>query len=173
MKIGGSFASASSVVSRRGDSSTSTTVSPLREWIVTATISSGRRPSSVALIASSCERSAQRSMSARVISSSAATSVASCDICLPENGFVRPSWIIASSALPSPMRIPKRASLSRYGAFDIDSMPPATPTSRSPARIAASSIPTARTPEAQTLLIVSEETSFGIPALICAWRDGI
>jgi hypothetical protein len=23
------------------------------------------------------------------------------------------------------------------------------------------------------LLIVSEETSFGMPALICAWRDGI
>ena len=28
-------------------------------------------------------------------------------------------------------------------------------------------------PEAQTLLIVSEETSFGMPALICAWREGI
>ena len=28
-------------------------------------------------------------------------------------------------------------------------------------------------PEAQTLLMVSEETSFGIPALIWAWRDGI
>ena len=28
-------------------------------------------------------------------------------------------------------------------------------------------------PDAQTLLIVSEETSFGIPALICAWREGI
>ena len=28
-------------------------------------------------------------------------------------------------------------------------------------------------PEAQTLLIVSELTSLGIPALICAWREGI
>ena len=28
-------------------------------------------------------------------------------------------------------------------------------------------------PEAQTLLIVSEGTSFGIPASICAWREGI
>ena len=28
-------------------------------------------------------------------------------------------------------------------------------------------------PDAHTLLIVSEETSFGIPALICAWREGI
>ena len=71
------------------------------------------------------------------------------------------------------MRKPKRASLSRYGALLIDSMPPPTPTSRSPARIAASSMPAARMPDAQTLLIVSEETSFGMPALICAWREGI
>ena len=28
-------------------------------------------------------------------------------------------------------------------------------------------------PDAQTLLIVSEETAFGMPALIWAWRDGI
>ena len=112
-------------------------------------------------------------MSGRVSSSSLATSLASCAMCLPENGFVSPSLIIESIALASPMRKPKRASLSRYGAFDIDSIPPPTPTSRSPARIAASSSPAARIPEAQTLLIVSEETSFGIPALICAWRDGI
>ncbi len=52
-------------------------------------------------------------------------------------------------------------------------MPPPTPTCTSPARIAWSSITVARSPEAQTLLIVSEETSFGIPALICAWREGI
>ena len=52
-------------------------------------------------------------------------------------------------------------------------MPPPTPTSTSPARIAWSSSPTARMPEAQTLLIVSEETSFGMPALIWAWREGI
>ncbi len=94
-------------------------------------------------------------------------------MCLPEKGLVSPSLIIASIALPSPMRKPKRASLSRYGALDIDSMPPPTPISRSSARIAASSRPTARMPEAQTLLMVSEETSLGIPALICACRDGI
>jgi hypothetical protein len=52
-------------------------------------------------------------------------------------------------------------------------MPPATPTSMSPARMAASSSPAARMPEAQTLLIVYEGTSFGIPALIWAWREGI
>jgi hypothetical protein len=50
---GGSFASASSVVSRRGASSTSTFDSPFFDFTVTDTISSGRRPSSVALIASS------------------------------------------------------------------------------------------------------------------------
>ena len=71
------------------------------------------------------------------------------------------------------MRKPKRASLSRYGAFDIDSIPPPTPTSRSPARIALSSRQAERMPEAQTLLIVSEETSLGIPPLIWAWREGI
>ena len=45
--------------------------------------------------------------------------------------------------------------------------------SRSPARTAWSIIPTARTLDAQTLLIVSEVTSIGMPASICAWRDGI
>ncbi len=139
---------------------------------MTDTISSGSLPSSVALTASSCERSAQRSMSGRVISSSEATSLASWAMCLPENGLVRPSLIIASIALPSPMRKPNRACLSRYGALDIDSMPPPTPTSMSPARIAESIIPAARIPEAQTLLIVSEETSLGMPALIWACREG-
>ena len=58
------------------------------------------------------------------------------------------------------------------GRCDIDSMPPPTPTPTSPARIAWSSRPTARMPEAQTLLTVSEGTSLGIPASICAWREG-
>src|SRR5205814_1363448 len=43
----------------------------------------------------------------------------------------------------------------------------------SPARIAWSRITEARRPDAHTLLIVSEETSLGMPALICAWREGI
>ena len=53
-------------------------------------------------------------------------------------------------------------------------MPPATRDLEvAGADLPASRMPAARTPEAQTLLIVSEETSFGIPARICAWRDGI
>ena len=39
--------------------------------------------------------------------------------------------------------------------------------------MALSSSPAARTPEAHTLLTVSELTSRGMPALICAWREGI
>jgi hypothetical protein len=48
-------------------------------------------------------------MSARDISSSSATSEASGAIILPVNGFVSPSWVIASTASASPMRKPKRA----------------------------------------------------------------
>ena len=59
-----------------------------------------------------------------------------------------------------------------YGAFDIDSMPPVTITSWSPARIIASAISTARIDDAQTLLIVSAPTSFGMPAPIAACRAG-
>ena len=106
-------ASDSSVLSRRGASSTSTVVSPFLDLTVTGTISSGRRPSSVAWIASSWLRSANLSMSARVISSSSPTSSASSPMPLPLNGLVRPSCIIASIALASPIRKPKRAPLSR------------------------------------------------------------
>src|SRR3954451_6128850 len=169
----GSLASDSSELSRRGASSISTTVSPFFDLIVTGTISSGRRPLSVASTASSWLRSAHLSRSARVISSSSPTSVASTNICLPVNGFVRPSCTIASSIFASPMRYPKRPCGSRYGAPDIDSMPPAAiGPERSPARTYWSARPTARKLDAQTLFTVSEGTSFGIPPLICAWREG-
>ena len=148
-------------------------MSPFFELIVTGTISSGMRPSSVAAMASSWLRSANLSMSGRVISSSAATSVASSAMCLPLQALTSPSLSMQSSALPSPMRKPKRAFFRRYGAWDMDSMPPATAMSRSPARIAWSTIPAERRPDAQTLLMVSEVVSLGMPALIWAWREGI
>ena len=88
----------------------------------------------VSAAASWCERAAKRSISARVISSSLPTSEASLIICLPVKGLVRPSWVIASTALTSPIRKPNRAPGSRYGAFDIDSCPPATMHSASPVR---------------------------------------
>ncbi len=80
---------------------------------MTETISSAILPSSVALLASWCERSAHLSMSARLISSSFETSLASLIICFSVNGLVSPSWVIASIALTSPIRKPKRASGSR------------------------------------------------------------
>ena len=51
-------------------------------------------------------------------------------------------------------------------------MPPATATSRSPARTAWSTIPAERMPDAHTLFTVSEETSLGMPPLIWACREG-
>ena len=98
------MASASRELSRRGASSISTTVSPFLDLIVTGAISSGSLPSSVAWIASSWLRSANLSMSGRVISSSSPTSVASTNICLPVKGLVSPSCTIASSVFASPMR---------------------------------------------------------------------
>ena len=59
-----------------------------------------------------------------------------------------------------------------YGAFDIDSIPPVTTSSASPARIIESAISTARIDDAHTLLIVSDGTSIGIPAPIAACRAG-
>jgi hypothetical protein len=52
------------------------------------------------------------------------------------------------------------------------SIPPATATERSPALMAWSAMVTARMPEAQTLLIVSEGSSKGRPASTAAWREG-
>ena len=57
-KAGRSFASVSMVVPCLGYSSASTTVSPLREVIVTGTISSLKRPAFCAASARDCERAA-------------------------------------------------------------------------------------------------------------------
>ncbi len=65
--------------------------------------------------------------------------------------------------LPVSQAVAEARLLERYGAFDIDSMPPVTTTSRSPARIIESAISIALIDEAQTLLIVSAGVSFGTP----------
>ncbi len=104
---------------------------------------------------------------------SSPTSVASTYICLPVKAFVRPSCCIRSISVAGPMRKPLREPGSACGAWLIDSMPPPIATSASPARMCRSASATARMPEAQTLLIVSEGTSIGTPAAICAWREGI
>ena len=52
------------------------------------------------------------------------------------------------------------------------SIPPATTTSTSPARIICVAIATDLRPDPQSMLIVVAGTSFGIPAPIAAWRAG-
>ena len=93
-------------------------------------------------------------------------------MCLSPYGSQSPSLIIESTSVPLPMRRPVRAFSSRYGELDIDSMPPATARSYSPAWIALPASMTARIPEPQTLWTVTHGTVFGTPALIEAWRAG-
>src|SRR5215475_10094425 len=55
----------------------------------------------------------------------------------------------------------------------MDSMPPATTMSNSPARISWSASAIASRPDRQTLLTVSAGVLIGIPAFTAAWRAGI
>src|SRR4030088_3087908 len=83
-----------------------------------------------------------------------------------------PLWIIESTTSALPMRRPSRTRGSRYGQPLIDSMPPATAMSMSPARMPWSAIITALSPEPHTLLIVSAATWWGRPPWSAAWRAG-
>gem|GEM_PF-2541626 len=60
---------------------------------------------------------------------SVASPIAQCSIVQ-----VRPSAIIESTRVASPIRKPRRDPVSRWGALVIDSIPPATITSASPRR---------------------------------------
>ena len=72
----------------------------------------------------------------------------------------------------SPYLVPVRELASRCGAWFIDSMPPATTTSYSPARTSWSASAIAFIPERQTLLMVSEGTDIGMPPATAAGRAG-
>ena len=65
-------------------------------------------------------------------------------------------------ACESPNFTPARSPVSRCGAFVIDSIPPATITSASPARISASASARESMPERQTLLTTVAGTLIGI-----------
>ena len=67
---------------------------------------------------------------------------------------------------------PSRDFGSRCGAWVIDSMPPATTMSCSPARIIWSAMAMALMPERQTLLIVIDGMLIGSPAAMPAVRAG-
>jgi hypothetical protein len=95
-KAGRNAASFSSDVSRRGPSSTAIPS--------TGTISSSKKPVSIACTARSCERSAQASWSSRAIPSSRET----CDACSImwrlSKVETRPSCVIRSITTSSPIR---------------------------------------------------------------------
>ena len=82
----------------------------------------------------------------------------------PSTGQQSPSRIMLSTATRSPNRLPKRWSSSRYGARDIDSIPPATTTSASPERISSAPRFTAFSALAHTLFTVNDDTVAGNPA---------
>ena len=89
------------------------------------------------------------------------------------NGSESPSRSIESTICAEPYLTPVRPLGSRCGARVIDSIPPATTTSNSPARISWAASAIASRPDRQTLLMVSEGTVRGIPPATAACRDGI
>ena len=78
-----------------------------------------------------------------------------------------------SSSRTLPYLKPARDFGSRCGADVIDSIPPATTTSHSPARISWSASATAFSPDRHTLLMVMAGTDMAMPALTAACRAGI
>ena len=83
------------------------------------------------------------------------------------------SYAIESTSVASPYLKPLRDPGSRCGALVMDSMPPATTISNSPALMSWSASAIASRPERQTLLIVSEGTDIEMPPLTAACRAGI
>src|SRR5690554_6287229 len=80
--------------------------------------------------------------------------------------------MLASTSSLCPNLCPPRISRTRNGAWLMLSMPPATYTSPSPARIALAAIMTALRPDPHTLLIVVALTVAGSPAPSAACRAG-
>src|SRR5262245_39528519 len=101
-----------------------------------------------------------------------AHSSAQLPMCWFEYGSHRPSTIIESAVSSGPILVPLRELRSTCGAFHIDSMPPATPISISPAAIARATPSTASSPEPHTLLTVTHGTLCGRPANRAACRAG-
>src|SRR5205809_489591 len=85
-------------------------------------------------------------------------------ICTPVHGSSNPSCGIESTNASSPMETPQRAFPTRYGAFVMLSMPPATTMSASPAAIACAPSATAFRPDPHTSFTVNAGTSMGTPA---------
>ncbi len=160
-------------MSRRGFSSTLTTVSlPFASRMVTGASSASNRPASMAAIALRWLARAKPSWSSRLTWSLIATRSAWVPMWQSSMAHHRPSWTVVSTRVASPSRRPKRAPGRTYGAPFIDSMPPATTSSASPARISAAASMIALRPEPQTRLIVVALVVSGSPARSVACRAG-
>jgi hypothetical protein len=84
----------------------------------------------------------------------------------PAIAQLSPSLNIESMISPGPSRYPHLAFFSRKGALLIDSIPPATIKSASPAVMAWAARATAFNPDPQTLLTVNDGMLSGMPAAI-------
>ena len=148
-----------------GPSSSSTSVLlPFLSTSSTGVISALNAPAAWAFCARSVLSRAYSSWALREKPMSAAHFSPHMPMCMSLYGSQRPSWIIRSLNSTFPMRAPVRRECEKYGAFDIDSMPPATTTSASPsAMIRAASITDSR-PEPHTLFTVTQGTVLGMPA---------
>ena len=174
VNAGFSLASTSAVVSPRIPSSSRISIgSPRRCGTCTGTISSSNRPFFCAAAARWCDRAANSSCSARLIPSRRLCRSVDSPIGTWSKASVSPSYAIESSISTAPYLWPVRSAGSRCGALVIDSMPPATTTSNSPAAMSWSASAIASSPDRQTLLTSSDGTLIGMPALTAACRAGI
>ncbi len=173
-KAGRSLARVCAVVSPRTPSSSLTiTGSPRRCGISTGTISSSKTPFLTAAAASWWERADRESCSSRPMPSRVLCRSVDSPIAHWSNAQNRPSWAIESTTWEPPYFTPFRSPGSRWGALVMDSMPPATTMSNSPALMSWSARAMASRPDRHTLLMVTDGTVMGMPALTAAWREGI
>ncbi len=161
------LASLSGPVSGRGCSS--------RAKSPTGTSSSSKRPSSAAFSQRCCDRSANASCSSRDTSYRSATFSPVSPIDSSGNiasifGFGNRQPRVVSQAVWFPRGQAASGLAMTSGARLIDSTPPATKRSPSPAATAWHAETTAESPEAQSLLTVTPATDSGSPASSAAMR---
>ncbi len=145
---------------------------PFASRIVTGAISASNRPASCAATAFRWLSSANASWSSRLTPALIATRSAWVPMWQSSTAHHSPSSTAESSSEPCPRRYPNRALRSRNGAWFIDSMPPATYRSPSPARMPAAANMIALRPEPQTRLIVVAGVVSARPARRSACRAG-
>ena len=146
--------------------------SPFFCGMVTAAISSLKRPASCAAAALVCDASASASCCSRVMPYFLATFSAVMPMWYWLYTSHRPSTIIESTIFQSPIRWPSRELGSTWGAALMFSWPPAITISLSPAATACAASMTALRPEPHTALMVRPGVWLSSPAFSTVWRAG-